>query len=246
MTELERFAAAMLAAMSPVDRFVAITAMCDHKHHWHAHYIEWRMRRQAKLLELLGADLKGCRILELGGGTGDIGGFLADVGAEVLAIEGRQQNVAMARLRNRNVPTYRAETWDLEKDFRHFGRFDVIVNFGLIEVIEQFRDVIGWSTEMSDRIILETLVCDSENPRRVRYTQHDKIGGDDPLRGTGCRLSPAFIEALHEAHGFTVTRHFTSDLNAGPHCYDWAHQNDDRVIDRERKLYLRRFWDFRR
>lgn len=237
--------------LSPIERFVYLSAYyADGKGHSNRHYMLWRHKRQAKLLEILGHDLRGMTVLALGDGLGDMGGFVAALGADVVALEGRPENVALANLRMRQVP-YTAETWDLHDDFTKLGRFAIVLNLGLLEVIDNVPDVLEWSCAISNRIIIDTLVCDSDDQDlELARVSHDSPPGvvpsketikqdDGSLRGTGSRPTSAYIEQFHTERGYTVHRHWTADLNSGLHVYDWAPANDGSVSDGKR-----RFWEF--
>ena len=224
----------------PIDRFLIQQFMSFTTGHYGANYQGRRMRRLRKVMELFGIDFTGKRILELGAGIGDIGSVLASLGAEVVGLEGRLANCNTANLRFRNLSGYQVLQWDLEKDFSEFGRFDLVINFGLVEVIERFVDLLDCCIRVSDHIVLETMVCDSLDPDRVFCIDMAGDEYDDwPLAGRSPRPSPAFIERFFQQMGYAIHRHFDADLNDPPHIYDWEHENNNRIGDG-----LRRFWHF--
>lgn len=231
---------AQVLAMDPIERFIYLSAaLSNGKGHFNPHYIEWRHKRQAKLLGMLGDSLQDIRVLALGDGIGDMGGFVAALGADVVALEGRAENVAMANLRMRGVP-YTSEIWDLRDDFTTRGPFDIVLNLGLLEVIDNAADIMHWSTMISDRIIIDTLVCDSDECN-ISLSKETAKRDDGSLRGIGSRPTPSYIEQFHVQRGYTVHRHWTTDLNSGPHLYDWEPKHDGAVNDGKR-----RFWEFRK
>lgn len=208
------------------------------KGHGNPHYVGWRAARQRKLVEILGSDLSGLSVIELGCGLGHMGGFLADLGAMVLGLEGRHENVLRAQQRA-GLTNYAIELWDVRKDFTPFGRFDLALSLGLIEVVHPVEDVLLWSAAVADWIILDTLVCDSADAKVVQRKASRR--DDDALDGAGSRPTAAFIERFHVERGFRVTRHWTSDLNSGPHVYDWQPANDGDCVSGKRRL-----WEFKR
>ncbi|MAF95195.1 MAG: hypothetical protein CMM60_05530, partial [Rhodospirillaceae bacterium] len=120
-------------SLSPADKHIFQNYMFKKKGLFGPHYVEWRMKRIDKILELFGFDyFDGKRILELGGGHGDIGAFFAELGAEVLCLEGKQTNADFAKLKHRKIKNFKCVQCNLEKDFEKFGRFDLIINFGLL------------------------------------------------------------------------------------------------------------------
>ena len=154
--QLENIENARVKLYDPIDRYITeqyiISTPANHFHH---HYDEWRGRRIAKILELHGLDFQGLKILELGGGHGDIGAFFASLGAEVVSAEARAYNRNFANIKYRNIPSFQSVDCNLETDFTHLGHFDLIINFGFLEVVEDASLVIDCCTRMSDNIFLE-------------------------------------------------------------------------------------------
>jgi SAM-dependent methyltransferase len=225
----------------PVDKFILLNLLFNYRSHFSPHYVDWRMRRINKVLEIYGLDFKDKKILELGGGLGDIGAFFAELGATVVSAEGRVANRNFANLRYRDIPTFKSVPCNLEEDFTDLGRFDLIINFGLLEVVKDVRHVLECCTKMSDKVVLETLVCDSLDPNHVVFRELDTAGRDNPLSGISSQPSPLLIENFFTERGFKVDRYFTADLNTYKHRYDWEHANNGYVDDS-----IRRFWNFTR
>ena len=228
-------------ALSPVDNFITANYLCNESGHFHKHYYEWRMKRIRTILEIYGIEWEGRRVLELGGGLGDIGAFFAQLGAEVLSLEGRQSNVNFANLKYRTFKNFKSVCYDLEKDFTNYGSFDVILNLGLIEAIQNINPLLECSVKMSDNIVVETMVCDSADPNKIVYVTRDVKGIDSGIRPRHSRPSPFYIERFFKEHGYEAERYFTQDLNTKTHFYDWEHTNDGSV-----KEGMKRFWNFRR
>ena len=238
--QLSRQTTSSVTNLSPVDRFIAHHFIYLNDGHFADSYNAWRMKRVRKLMEIYGIEFKGKRILELGAGVGDIGSIFAELGAEVIGLEGRTANCNLANLRFRKLENYQVLQWDLEEDFSSFGRFDLIINFALVEAIEHFEKLLDCSMTMSDTIFLETLVCDSTDPYKLFFVEmHPDKSCDWPLSGRSPRPAPAYIERLFSEKGFDVHQHFDSDINSYPHTYDWKHQNNDNIHHS-----LRRFWSF--
>ena len=124
--------------------------------HFDPHYLEWRMRRITKVLDVFGIDFfPGKRILELGGGIGDIGAFFASIGAHVTSAEFRVTNRNFAALRYRNLPNFKTAFFDGEKEFTYFaaeGKFDMILVLGFIEVISNINSVMDCCMQISDNV----------------------------------------------------------------------------------------------
>lgn len=228
-------------SLAPIDRHIALSARAADRGLFDKTYDLWRVRRIDKMLEIYGIDhFKGLRVLELGCGHGEIGAFLADLGADVLGVDGRIQNINYARLRHRHLTGLRFELANLEEDFEKLGRFDLIVNFGLIYHLRGVDEHLRRCFASSDDIVLESVVCDSTDPNLILFRQEDPAVDEESLLGIGSRPSPAYIERLAREAGFRIDRHFTPDLNSLPFFrYDWPHRNDGAAND---DFVNRRFW----
>lgn len=231
-------------SLSPVDRFILSSGRERSDGLFSPSYDAWRLTRLEKLLSIYGVDyFEGKDVLELGGGHGEIGAFLAELGANVLCLDGRAQNVNYARLQHRRISTFRCAQTDLEDDFSSFGHFDLIVDFGLLYHLRSVDEHLECCFAMSDDIVLETVVCDSTDPHTIFYCDEDACVEEEALRGTGSNPSPFYVERLATENGFATHRYFDADLNVGDQfVYDWEHRNDDRMG----RWRLRRLWRFTR
>ncbi|GAB6054616.1 hypothetical protein JCM17960_34360 [Magnetospira thiophila] len=209
--------------------------------HFAVSYPHWRLVRLRKMFEILGHDFAGMRVLDLGAGLGDMGAVLAGLGAEVVAAEGRAINRAYAAMRYRDLPGYSVVAFDGEKDFTALGRFDLILNFGFLEVIRNIGNVIDCCGKMADRVLVDTLVCDSSNAEEVKSYAYETAFDDHPLWGNICsRPSPAYVERHFGELGFKAERHFTKDLETDYYIYDWIPTNSLNLELNGK--FLRRFW----
>ena len=149
--------------LSPIDRYILLSSIEKKQAGlFHRSYETWRVKRLNKILEVFGIDyFKDKTILELGSGHGDIGAFFAELGAKVLCLDGRIQNVNFPRLKHRNVRNLRCEHFNLENDFSQFGRFALIINFGLLYHLKNVDAHLKCCFDVADDILLESVVCDS-------------------------------------------------------------------------------------
>jgi 2-polyprenyl-3-methyl-5-hydroxy-6-metoxy-1,4-benzoquinol methylase len=237
--------ASVSPTLAPVERHIALSALAAGRGLFDKSYDLWRVRRIDKMLEIYGIDhFNGLRVLELGCGHGEIGAFLAQLGADVLSVDGRIHNINHARLKYRHLDRLRFALLNLEEDFEALGRFDLIVNFGLIYHLKGVDRHLRRCFRMSDDILLESVVCDSLDPWTILYREEDPRIDEESLLGIGSRPSPAYIERLARDAGFWIDRHFTADLNVPPQfCYDWEHRDDGAPND---DFVKRRFWRLRR
>jgi hypothetical protein len=226
---------------SPIDRSIALGSFYNQEGLFLERYDQWRIKRINKILELYGIDyFKGKTILELGSGLGEIGAFFAEIGANTLCLDGRIQNVNFANLKHRKLPNFKCQHYNLEHDFSKFGRFDLILNFGLLYHLKNVDSHLACCFTMSDDMLLETVVCDSTDPYKIDFCDEDKNSNEESLTGTGSRPSPFYVERIAEEHGFDALRYFTEDLNIDDlYSYNWKHDGGEKPGDNYR---LRRFW----
>ena len=232
----------MLGRCPPsLDKHLVYSGLVDEAGLFHPSYAGWRAKRLGKILEIYGADFfKGKKVLELGAGHGDLGASLAKLGADVLCLDGRLQNVSFARLKHRKVPRIRFEVFNLENDFSRFGRFDLIIDFGLLYHLRNVDAHLRCCFSMADDILIETVVCDSTDPHAIFHRPERVEVDEEALGGVGSRPSPFYVERIAAENFFAATRYFTPDLNyTHQFVYDWEHRNDGRLGD---DFVLRRFW----
>ena len=235
---LQKLHYTLLNNPSPVKKHLAMASITS----FSDNYELWRYNRINKLLEIFGIDFfRGKKILELGGGHGDLGAFFADLGSKVTCLEGRIQNCNIAKLKWNHLDTFECHHHDLETDFRKYGTFDLIINTGVLYHIKEIASHLSHCIEMSNSIIMETEVCDSLDDSKVIFVDENQKALTQAVSGTGSRPSPTYIEKFFEEKQFLTQRFFTSDLNSGPHIYDWEHKNDDSVTSG-----FRRFWHFKK
>lgn len=225
---------------TPIQKHLAYNFIYEKEGHFHTLTREWTMKRINKILSIYDIEFfKDKKILVLGDGIGDIGGFFADIGANVLAIEGRTINRNLAKLRMRNIKNYRTINLDLNKDFSKVGKFDIIINFGLIEAINNIKLLLECCAKISNLVIVETLVADS-------FDEHSVFEDDMPMEcnanaissNLGCRPSPAYIEAFFKNKGYTIKRFWDKDLDNFFMKYSWKGKGDNSLDDEKRRFWI--------
>jgi len=225
---------------NPIDNYINESYVLLKKDggHFNLNYREWRIKRIRKILNIFGIEWKGKRILELGSGLGDIGGFFAELGAEVLSIDGKIDNVNFANLKYRHLKEFKSVCYNLENDFSHFGKFDLIINFGLIEMMGKLDNLLECCSKMSNNILIETEICDSSEQKRI-FIERDKECSDSSINGIGIRPSSKIIQDFFKEKKFKMKKYFDEDLNTETHNYTWEVKDSGKSKDN-----MRRFWLF--
>ena len=157
---------------------------------------EARMRA----IESLDLPLEKRRVLDVGSGPGHFTRFYTSRGCEVVAIDGRADNVDEFRRRN---PGVRAVLADVQSfDLTTLGRFDIVHCLGLIYHLESPIAALRQMFRVCDGVLLlETLVMDSPRPYLELADEPKTV--NQALSGIGCRPSPAFVTMALNRVGFT-------------------------------------------
>lgn len=201
------------------------------------HYELWRIRRVAAIVDHYGENwFHGKKILELGCGYGDIGHVFMTLGAEVIFAEGRPDNCEVLR---RNFPKNRVYQMNCENEwpFPWDENFDLILHMGLLYHLDNFQFSLDKCVEHTNRLVIETEVCDSDNPDTILKIDENADGYDQSMLGRGSRPSGACIERYFQKAGWAYERITDSRCNAIFHVYDWPINNTNSW-----RNGLRRFW----
>ena len=136
---------------------------------------------------------KGKRILELGACNGYISAYFKSLGAEVLAVEGRGENVEKIK---EYYPDLDVEEYNLDTDIWYFGKWDIIINFGLYYHLETYHiEHLENCINNCDLMFFETVVYDSyESGLYFKYEE----GYDQSLSNNGGTPTTSFVESIFQ------------------------------------------------
>src|SRR5579863_7669358 len=96
------------------------------------------------------------KVLDLGCGHGDLGGVLHRLGADVTAVDARQDHLKMVAKKYAGVKTIKA---DLDGAWPFYGKsFDVIVDVGVLCHLKNFDEHLRNVCNSTTYLILETAV----------------------------------------------------------------------------------------
>jgi hypothetical protein len=201
--------------------------------HFANHYNEWRTKRLDAIIEHYGEGFfKGKSLLELGCGHGDIGAFFSKFGAEVTCSDARWEHLDVVKSKH---PQVKVQLANLENEWPFEGKFDIIINFGVIYHLSNPDFVVEKSCIYSDYLILETEVCDSDDENVILFTKES--GYDQAFSGVGCRPSPDYLEKIFQKFEKQYERIKDDKCNSGIHIYDWKVKNT-----KKNRPGLRRLW----
>lgn len=201
------------------------------------YHSEWQNNRLKFILSKFSAEFfKGKTILELGAFNGYIGNFFHVLGANVVCIEGRQENVESIEY---NYPYLKVIQADLDTDNWGFGQFDIIINFGLLYHLENYhKEHLKNCIQNSKILLLESVVYDSKEAE-LYYREED--GNDQSLTKRGGTPTTTYInDALYNSaeDRLTWTCYHHKELNGGMHIYDWEDKNSQIYSDINRRFWI--------
>jgi SAM-dependent methyltransferase len=194
----------------------------------------WNEKRLKAITDHYGIEFfDGIKVLDLGCGHGFFGDELAKLGAMVTYCDARREHLNQIVERNPNADV---RLIDLEDGWPE-GQWDFIVHFGVLYHIENVVENLRKACESTEYMVLETLVCDSKDPKLNLAFKEDKTNISQAFQGMGSRPSPALIERVLTESGMEFTMLTTDKYNDHIHKYAWAVKNA--------KAYgagLRRMW----
>lgn len=206
---------------------------CTVENMFEGHFIPWRESRIDKLISILGIDwFNGKKILELGCGFGHIGHELIKYGCDVSFAEGRNQFIEVIK---KNNPESKVYLIDNDENWMLNHRFDLVLHWGLLYHLKNWKQDLKNCLWHSPMICLETEVVDSDDDIEIEVSETNYDGA---LNSIGVRTSVGNIEHYLTSIGCEYKRYDDADLNAAYMVYDWKAG----AFKNQWKLGHRRFW----
>jgi glycosyltransferase involved in cell wall biosynthesis/SAM-dependent methyltransferase len=176
------------------------------------------------------------KVLDLGCGYGDLGGVLYRLGSDVTGIDARQDHLKVTSKKYRGIKTVQANL-DTQWPF-HGQKFDLILDLGLMCHLGNYEQHLKAVCASTTHLVLETAVCDSDDPNKVILVDEDRATYDLAYGGKGSRPSAAAIERVLKENGMNFKRMDSSKLNAGDYVYDWYPRNDNSTNINKRRIWF--------
>jgi len=199
-------------------------------------YFDWNQKRIKGIVDQYGYKFfYGKKIADLGCGYADLSGTLYRLGADITAVDARQDHLKIVSKKFPGVKVVRA---NLEGNWPFFGtKFDMVLDLGLICHLASIDEHLKAVCSSTTYLVLETAVLDSDDPYKVVTVQEGKDVYDLSYNGTGCRPSTAYVERVLTDCGMSFKRMDNPKFNSGEYRYDWAPQNDNST-----NIHKRRIW----
>lgn len=200
-------------------------------------YLDLNHKRIKGIIDFYGHQfLNNKKILDLGCGHADISGALHRLGADITAVDARQEHLKVAARKYPGIKTVKA---DLDRGWPFYGKnFDIILDLDLICHLSNYEDHLKAVCASTTHLILETAVCDSDDPFKIFVSSENKSVYDLSVNGISCRPSAAAIERVLKNCGMTFRRQDNIRYNSGTYSYDWQSKNDNSSDYNKRRLWL--------
>lgn len=171
-------------------------------------------------------------ILELGPYNGYIGARFQQLGAKVTCVEGRQSNVESIKY---HYPQLNVILGNLDTPEWVYGKFDIIINFGLLYHLEKYhKEHLLNCLKNCNLMFLESVIYDSNIDEIYKV---NRVGSDQSLSEIDGYPSQSYVENVFNSNNFLYERFFDKSLNGNGHKYDWL-STGKKVFDD----CARRFW----
>lgn len=195
---------------------------------------DWQNNRVDFVVKKFGADFfKEKTVLELGSYNGFIGEAFRLLGAKVLSVEGRQENVETIK---QDYPLLDVIQKDLDSNEWDLGHWDIIVNFGLFYHLSRCHEqhLIN-CTENSNLMFFETVVFNSFESEIFKRKEE---GPDQSLSQEGGYPSIKYVEDIFHKKEVEFERFENSSLNGDAQFYNIPVNNSKILIPNSRKFWI--------
>ena len=200
-------------------------------------YLEWNQKRIKCIIDFYGHNfLYMKKVLDLGCGQADISGALYRLGADVTAVDARAEHLSTATKKFQGIKTIKA---DLERGWPFNGKkFDLVLDLALMCHLRDWEKHLSDVCSSTQHLILETAVCDSDDPEKCIILDENKGIYDNSINGVACRPSAAAIERVLTKSGMSFKRIDNSRLNSPPFIYDWKVKNNNDSSINNRRIWF--------
>lgn len=194
---------------------------------------EWQTNRLQFMVDTYTPDFfRGKKILELGSCNGYIGACMQELGATVLSVEGREENVKQIKEQFPNLPCV---CMDLDVSEWSLGSWDIIINFGLYYHLQYNHEAhLKNCIRHCDMMFFESVIHDKYEPM---IFFRNEIGFDQSMTGVGGAPTTSYVENIFKEMNVFYVKLTDARLNGNLHRYDWIDRNSG-IEDG----FARRFW----
>jgi len=200
-------------------------------------YLEWNQKRIKTIIDFYGHKFFFYKkILDLGCGYADISGVLHRLGADITALDARQEHLKVAAKKYPGIKTVKA---DLDRGWPFSGKhFDIILNLDLMTHLGDYESHLRAVCTSCTHLVLECAVCDSDDPNCVVLSSENKNIYDLSVNGVTSHPSSAAVERVLTQAGMNFRRIDDAKLNCGAYVYNWSPSNNNQIDLNKRRLWF--------
>lgn len=200
-------------------------------------YFDWNQKRVKGIVDYYGYKFfYGKKMADLGCGHADISGVIYRLGSDVTAVDARQEHLKVV---SKKFPGIKTVKGNLDGPWPFHGqKFDITLDLGLLCHLASFENHLRAVCASTTYLVLETAVCDSDDPNKCVQVPEAKEVYDLSYNGMGCRPSVAAIErVLIDCH-MSFKRMDSTKFNSGDYIYDWYPKNDGSHSISKRRIWF--------
>lgn len=201
--------------------------MIEYHDGWQLNRINWILNKYPKEF------WKDKTVLELAPFNGVIGNYFSNLGAEVLGVEGRVENISNI---SKKFQEYNIIEGNLDSPDWPYGKFDIIFNFGLFYHLERFHEEnLTNCIKNCNLLLFESVIFDSQYPELYQTVES---GGDQSLSGIGNTPSTSYIENILKKNNCTFSRYSDKELNCASQKYSWLEEHKRVYYNNHRRMWI--------
>lgn len=200
-------------------------------------YLEWNQKRIKGIIDFYGHKFFYFKkILDLGCGYADISASLLRLGADITAVDARQEHI---KIINKKYPEIKTIKADLDKGWPVIGKkYDMVINLDLLCHINNYEEHLRQVCASTYHLVLETTVCDNDDPYKNIIIAENKNNYDLSFNGNGSRPTASSIERILKECGMNFKRLDNSKFNSGSYKYDWQEKNNGECNVNNRRIWF--------
>ena len=180
----------------------------------------------------------GKKILDLGAGQGGIAAALARLGADVLCVDARGENITTINKLHPHLKTLRC---DIDNEWPFAGQhFDMVLSLGLLCHIDNYDKHLNDICGVAEHVVLETEVLDTADIDWKMKFFEDAAINDLSFTGKACVVSAQNIQNRLSAISATYKRKDDPNRNSDNIRYNWVENNIGKQVGNRRMWFIRR------
>jgi hypothetical protein len=199
-------------------------------------YFDWNQKRIKGIVDYYGYKFfYGKKLADLGCGHADLSGVLYRLGAEITAVDARQEHLKVVTKKYPGVKIVKANLdgpWPF-----HGQKFDMILDLGLICHLASFENHLKAVCDSTTYLVLETAVSDFDENACIQIPESRDVY-DLAYNGMGCRPSVAAIEQVLTACHMSFKRMDNAKFNSSEYVYDWQSKSDGNTNINRRRIWF--------